>query len=307
MSKFLITGSNGLVGSALKSVLGDNHVYHTRNEVDLLDPEKTKDYITYQVKHNNVDSIIHCAARVGGVKANMENNKTFFYENYVMSNNVITSCLELEVPNFVNLLSTCIFPNENITYPLDPSQINNGKPHHTNYGYSYAKRLSGIQTEYINNILKKNWISVVPTNVYGINDNFDLEDGHVIPSLIHKGYLCKKNNSEMVIWGDGSPLRQIIYSEDLAKLILWAIKNWDQSTPFMAVNPIEHSILDITKEICKVYEIEDKIDFDLSKPMGQFKKPAITNAPNDFEFTEMNTGLKKTIDWFQNNFEKARK
>ena len=104
MKKVLLTGSNGLVGSALKSILGDKHIYHTKEEVDLLDNKSTLDYINYHVKHNDVDTIIHCAAKVGGVQANMKNNKTFFIENFVMNNNVIEAAFKNDIPNFVNLL-----------------------------------------------------------------------------------------------------------------------------------------------------------------------------------------------------------
>jgi len=306
MKKYLITGSNGLVGSALKNKLGDGHVYHTRNDVDLLDFNKTKDFIEYHIKHNGVDSVIHCAAKVGGVQANMDNNKTFFYENFVMNNNIMQICFENELPNFVNLLSTCIFPDKEITYPLDPSQINNGDPHPSNHGYSYAKRVSGIQTDFISKVLKKNWFSIIPTNVYGKNDNFHLDFGHVIPAMIHRAYLSKKNNEDMVVWGDGTPLRQVIYSEDLADLILWSIDNWDNSLPFMAVNPIEYPISDIADQICKNYDIKN-LKYDKDKPMGQFRKPAITDAPENFEFTSLENGIKETIKWFLENYEKIRK
>jgi hypothetical protein len=123
MRKYLITGSNGLVGSSLKKILGDGHVYHTKDEVDLTDSKKTLDYITYHVKNNGVDSIINCSAKVGGVQANMKNNKGFFIENFMINNNVIESSFKNEIPNFVNLLSTCIFPDKNITFPLTPNQI----------------------------------------------------------------------------------------------------------------------------------------------------------------------------------------
>jgi GDP-L-fucose synthase len=123
MRKYLITGSNGLVGSSLQKILGNNHVYHTKDEVDLTDSKKTLDYITYHVKNNGVDTIINCSAKVGGVQANMKNNKGFFIENFMINNNVIESSFKNEIPNFVNLLSTCIFPDKNITFPLTPNQI----------------------------------------------------------------------------------------------------------------------------------------------------------------------------------------
>jgi GDP-L-fucose synthase len=308
MKKVLVTGSNGLVGSALKKILGPEHVYHTKDDVDLLDPKKTMDYITYHVKHSDVDTVIHCAAKVGGVQANMKDNKGFFIENFVINNNIIESSYKNEIPNFVNLLSTCIFPDKNIKFPLTPDQIDNGSPHPSNHGYSYAKRLSGYQTNIIKKVLNSNWVSVIPTNVYGTNDNFHLEDGHMIPAMIHRAYLSKQRSEKMIVWGDGSPLRQVIYSEDLAKLIIWSLNNWTSDDPFMAINPIENSILDIAKIICNTFDIKDKdIIFDSTKPMGQHKKPAITNAPVDFEFKNLNEGIKDTVEWFIQNYKEVRK
>ena len=308
MKKVLVTGSNGLVGSALKKILGPEHVYHTKDDVDLLDPKKTMDYITYHVKHSDVDTVIHCAAKVGGVQANMKDNKGFFIENFVINNNIIESSYKNEIPNFVNLLSTCIFPDKNIKFPLTPDQIDNGSPHPSNHGYSYAKRLSGYQTNIIKKVLNSNWVSVIPTNVYGTNDNFHLEDGHMIPAMIHRAYLSKQRSEKMVVWGDGSPLRQVIYSEDLAKLIIWSLNNWTSDDPFMAINPIENSILDIAKIICNTFDIKDEdIIFDSTKPMGQYKKPAITNAPVGFEFKNLNEGIKDTVEWFIQNYKEVRK
>jgi GDP-L-fucose synthase len=308
MNKILITGSNGLVGSAIKNLLGDNHIYHTKDDVNLLDNKKTIDYITYHVKHNNVDTIINCAAKVGGVQANMKNNKGFFIDNFILNNNIIEASFKNEIPNFVNLLSTCIFPDKNVTFPLTPNQIDNGPPHFSNHGYAYAKRLAGYETNIIKKVLNSNWVSVVPTNVYGINDNFHLDEGHMIPAMIHRAYLSKKNKEKMVIWGNGSPLRQVIFSEDLANLIMWSLNNWSGDEPFMAINPQEHSILEIAKIICDELEIDfSNIIFDETKPMGQYRKPAMSNAPENFKFTELSDGIKKTVNWFQQNYKNIRK
>ena len=308
MRKYLITGSNGLVGSSLKKILGDGHVYHTKKEVDLTDSKKTLDYITYHVKNNGVNTIINCSAKVGGVQANMKNNKGFFIENFMINNNVIESAFRNEIPNFVNLLSTCIFPNKNITFPLTPNQIDNDEPHFSNHGYAYSKRIAGYQTNVIKKILKSNWISVIPTNVYGINDNFHLEEGHMIPAMIHRAYLSKLNTEKMIVWGDGSPLRQVIYSDDLANLIIWSLDNWKSDDSFMAINPEEHSILDIARIICNNLSISDNnIIFDSNKPMGQYRKPAISNAPEDFKFVDLEVGIKRTIEWFIKNYNIIRK
>jgi len=308
MKKILVLGSEGLVGSALRNQLGDTHVYHKRSEIDLTDRAKTLDYITHQVKRNGVDTIINCAAKVGGVQANMKNNKGFFLDNFILNNNVIESAFVNEIPNFVNLLSTCIFPDKEVTYPLTPDQIDNGAPHFTNYGYSYAKRLAGYEMKIVKNVLQSNWVSVIPTNVYGMHDNFHLEDGHMVPAMIHRAYLAKKNKEKMLVWGDGSPLRQLIYSEDLARLILWSMDNWKSDDAFMAINPEEVTILETAKTICKSVGIDSEdLIFDDTKPKGQFRKPAITNAPEDFKFTSLEDGINQTVRWFEENYPNIRK
>lgn len=281
--KVLVTGSNGLLGNALKEILGDEHVYHTRKDADLKNEENTLNYITHNVKNNGVDTIIHCAAKVGGVQANSTNNELFFEENYKINHNVITAAFVSGVENFVNLSSTCIFPDSNITYPLTADQIDIAPPHPSNHGYSYAKRLSGYQTKIIRNLTGRNWINIVPTNVYGPHDNFHPDHSHMIPGIIYRAYHCKEKNEDFVVWGDGTPLRQFIHSRDLARIILWAIENWKSEVPFMAVNAQEHSVMDIVKMVVKKFEIsEDKLFFDASKPRGQFRKPAISDIPRSF-------------------------
>jgi GDP-L-fucose synthase len=305
--KILVTGSNGLVGQALKKVLGPGHVYHTRQDVDLSDYKSTYEYLSDKVKNENVDTIIHAAALVGGVKANSENNQKFFYENYVINSNVLKSAFELKVPNLVNILSTCIFPDKNIEYPLSPNQIDNGEPHDSNYGYSYAKRLSGYETKIFRNVSKSNWFSVVPTNLYGPHDNFNLNDSHLIPGMIHRAYLAKQNNEKFVIWGDGTPLRQFLFSEDLANLIVRGLQNWNSEEHCMLVNEQEISVLEVANIIKKYFDFDETdIIFDETKPKGQFRKPAISNVSN-FNFKSIEDGLKETIDWFIKNYNSCRK
>lgn len=111
----------------------------------------------------------------------------------------------------------------------------------------------------------------------------------------------------MILWGDGSPLRQLIYSEDLARLIIWALENWNLDKPFMAVNPKEHSVLEIATIICKEMGISsEKLILDLNKPTGQFKKTASTDAPDDFKFMDLSTGIEKTVTWFNKNYPNIR-
>lgn len=305
--KILVTGSNGLLGTALRKILGEEHIYHTRKNCDLLNFEETFHFFKKCVDEFKIDTIIHCAALVGGVKANTENNDRFFYENYLINTNVIKCSFLLQIDNFVNVLSTCIFPDKEVTYPLTPSQIDLGRPHNSNFGYSYAKRLSGYETKIFRNLTNSNWISVIPTNLYGINDNFNLENSHLIPGMIHRAYLAKKNNTDFVVWGDGKALRQFVFAEDLAKLILWSLNKWNDSEYCMLVNPEERSVMDVAEIIAEKFEIDkNRIVFDSSKPKGQFRKPAMTDVEN-FDFTSLNEGIETTINWFVKNYDIVRK
>ena len=305
--KVLVTGSNGLLGRALKKVLGDGHVYHTREDVDLTNYEETFKYFQDKVLNEGVDTVIHTAAKVGGVNANMNNNQSFFNDNYIINSNVIKVCSILKIDNFVNILSTCIFPHENIVYPLTSDQIDKGAPHPSNYGYSYAKRLSGYETQIFRDVLQKNWYSVVPTNLYGPYDNFNLEDSHLIPGMIHRAYLAKQNNDKFVIWGDGSPLRQFVYSEDMAKLIVWSLTNWNSEKHCMMIDETEVSVMEVANIITKKFGFNNEdLVFDETKPKGQFRKPAASDIKG-FEFKPIEDGINETIDWFINNYENARK
>ncbi len=308
MNKILVLGSEGLVGKSLKKLLGENHIYHTRKDSNLCDYLETERFLTNCVTKFGIDTIINCAAKVGGVLVNSQNNHNFFMDNYNINTNVMTICLSLGIKNYVNISSTCIFPNENISYPLTPEQLDLGSPHSSNYGYSYAKRLSTYQTSIIKKVYNYNWITVIPTNIYGVYDNFNLESSHVIPGLIHRAYLSSKTNSDFLVWGNGEPLRQFIHVDDLSKNILWALENWNSEIPFMCVNPKEYKISQIVDFICKKYKIDkNRIKFDNTKPNGQHRKPAITNIPEEYEFVDFEYGISEVIDWFIENYDAARK
>jgi len=309
MNKILITGSNGLLGTAFKSVLGFNDpniVYHSRDLFDLRDALATKIYIKDQIENNGVDTIIHAAAIVGGIQANLQENERFLTDNVLINNNIINSALENKVDNFVNILSTCIFPAENIKYPLTKDQIDLGPPHPSNSGYAYAKRLSGHQTKILGEAIGKNWFSVIPPNLYGKNDNFNHTTSHLVGGLIHRAYIAKKNNTKLTIWGDGSPLRQFLYSEDLARIVIEAIGEWKSNDHYMVVNPNEMSVMEIANIICDEFGIDkNNIDFDLTKPKGQFRKPADSDV-SEYSFKPFKEGIKETVEWFKENYEKAR-
>lgn len=305
--KYLVTGSNGLVGSAIREMLGEDHIYHNRSKADLLDKEETFRFFKKAVDEG-VNTVIHCAARVGGVKANSSDNIGFFNDNMLITDNVISACYELGIENFVNLLSTCIFPDKGIEYPLTADQIEDGDPHDSNYGYSYAKRFSGYKTKTYRKITGRNWINLVPTNVYGDRDNYNLDKSHVIPGMIHKAYIASLEGSDFIIWGDGTPLRQFIHAKDLASNILWAIDNWRSELPFMCVNEKEHTIEEIAYLIAEEFGIpEERIIFDTDQPKGQHRKPARSDVPADYSFIDIRDGIRNSCNWFRYNYKEARK
>ncbi len=298
--KLLITGGNGLVGSQLKSELKID------SKIDLRNSKICDNFFN----KNKPLNVIHCAAKVGGLGGNMNLKGEFFYDNIMINTNVIESCRKHGVKKLVCFLSTCVFP-DNVEYPLTEKKIHLGEPHNSNYPYAYAKRMADIQIRAYREQYDLNYVSVIPTNIYGPKDNFNLQNGHVIPSLIHKCYLAKKNNTPFKIWGTGKPLREFIYSEDVAKLTEWVLKNYDEKEPIILSTSEEVSIKDVVKLIVKHMDFKGEVVWEEDKPDGQYRKPSdntkLMSYLPDFKFTSLNSGLKKTISWFISNYESCRK
>ena len=227
----LITGGSGLLGNAFKKVL-PNEIYPTHKELELQNFEKTKDYFDSfnEFSVSKIDTVIHLAGKVGGVKANTQYVSDFYQTNSEINNNVITSCINADIPKLVCCLSTCIYPDEkHITYPLTEDQLHNGPPHQSNFGYAYAKRMVDVQLRSARQQYGVEYISVIPNNMYGEHDNFDLENGHVIPSLIRKVWEAKIDNKPaFTVWGDGEIYREFTYAEDIAKAILFCVDNYKE-------------------------------------------------------------------------------
>ena len=297
----MVTGGTGLIGSQIKS---DNHL--SSRDGDLRDPEVCDGIF----REYRPLSVIHCAARVGGVGSNMKYKGEFFYDNIMMNSNVIEACRKHGVKKLVCFLSTCVFPDD-VEYPLTEQKIHLGEPHHSNYPYAYSKRMADIQIRAYREQYGLNYVSVIPTNVYGPNDNFSIDNGHVIPSLIHKCYLAKQNNTEFRVWGTGKPLREFIYSKDLARLTEWVLENYDDSEPIILSTSEEVSIEYVVNLIVKYTGFTGKVIWEKDKPDGQFRKPSSNNKLlsylPDFEFTGLEKGIEETVNWFNENYKRARK
>jgi len=300
MKRTLVTGGGGLVGSAIESEFKP-----TREQLNLMDIDNIVRYIT----RNNIDSIIHCAGKVGGIKANITKPAEFFYENIIINTNVLEAARITGVKKVVSFMSTCVFPDE-VSYPLHPDQMHKGEPHTTNYTYAYAKRMLEVQSRAYREQYGCNFVTVIPCNIYGPNDNFSLEDGHVIPSLIHKCYLAKKNNTDFEIWGGGKAYREFIYSKDVSNITNWILENYNEPEPFVISPDEEICIAIIAQEISWRTGFEKNIIYN-GKREGQIRKPSDNSLMKrlmpDYKFVPVEVGLQKTIEWFNENYENARK
>ena len=301
MKKVLITGGYGMVGSAMES-----QIKLSRETCDLTNPKQT--HKLFQLI--KPDGVIHCAGKVGGIGGNSNYKGEYFYDNLMINTNVIESARKAGVKNLVAFLSTCVFPDK-VKYPLTVDQIQLGEPHESNYPYAYAKRMADVQIRAYREQYGINYTSIIPSNIYGPNDNFSLEHGHVMPMLIHKLYLAKKNKTDFTVWGSGKPLREFVYSKDIAKVAEWALFNYEGTDPLIVSGDEEISIKDLVGLLVDEFKFKGKVIFDKTKPDGQLRKPSdnskIKELMPDFKYTPFEKGIKETVNWFIENYDEARK
>jgi GDP-L-fucose synthase len=303
MNKILVTGGTGLVGSRF---IGEDYIKIGSRDVNLLDQSSVKNFLDGK----DIEGIIHCAARVGGVKGNMTYPGEFTYENLKMNTGIIEEARKAGIKKLIAFSSTCVFPDK-VEYPLTPDKIHSGPPHPSNYGYAYAKRMAEIQMQSYREQYGVNYFSVIPCNIYGPADNYNLEDGHVLPSLIHKFHLADISGSDVTIWGSGSPLREFIFSEDVAKLTRILFDDYTKGTPVIISSGNEISIKDVVEIIAREFNFKGNIIWDRDKPEGQFRKPSdnsvIRSIASDFKFTPIEEGIHESVKWFKENYPNLRK
>jgi GDP-L-fucose synthase len=308
MSKrVLITGGTGMIGNAFKHVNTSHElIFIGSKDCNLLNQE----LFLQTLKNYNPDAIIHLAARVGGVKANTDFIGDFFSDNLQINHNVLNAAKNYGVKKVVSLLSTCVYP-DNARYPLTEEQINEGPPHHSNFGYAYAKRMLDVQSRAYRQQYGCNFITAIPNNLFGEHDYFDLQNSHVIPAIIRKMHEAKLNNDDVVLWGDGSPLREFTYSKDLANILLFLLENYDGKNPINIGNTHETSIKEVAESIAEVMKFNGNIKWDTDKPMGQFRKPSDNSKLLDLgwkseNYTEFKKALIDTCQWFNENYPNIR-
>lgn len=294
--KIIVTGGSSMVGKHLQNIL-PKAIYLSSKECNLQNFEQTSKLF----KQIKPQTVIHLAAKVGGIMDNIKNPVKFFDDNILINTNTVKAAYECGSSKFIGILSTCIYPdklNKN-QYPINEEMLHNGPPTLTNFAYGYAKRCLAVQIDAYNKQNKTEYSSLIPCNLYSEHDHFEGDKAHFLSSLIAKIHDAKTNNKKYIeLFGSGKPLRQFMYAEDLAKAIVLSI-HYNKSFCYNICTPENKSIKEIAQIALKACNAEYlKIKWDKTKPDGQFRKDAssekfLIEYPN-FKFTSLFEGIQKT-------------
>jgi GDP-L-fucose synthase len=293
--KILVTGGSGQVGKELKQIL-PMAMYISSDNCDLTDEQSVK----LLMINNQFDIVIHLAARVGGIMDNINRPADYFVDNIMMNTNILKWSHLTNVPRFIGILSTCIFPDIAPLYPMKEDVLHQGPPTKTNFSYGYAKRCLAVQIDAINEQFGTKYCYITPCNLFGIHDKFD-ERSHFVADLIQKIHNAKINNSsKIVLYGTGTPLRQYMNAKDLAKILKLMIDN-DIVDNFNVATDENLTIEEITLIAldalgCKHF----KIEYDNTKPDGQYRKDVDNTKFKllfpDFKFSNLKQSIKEVYE-----------
>ena len=301
-AKIYIAGHRGLVGSALVrkfQELGyDNLILKTRSELNLLNQQEVADFFAVE----KPEYVFLAAAKVGGIGANSTYPADFVYENIMIQTNIIHSAYENKAKKLLFLGSSCIYPKM-AEQPIKEESLLTGELEPTNDAYAIAK-IAGIKMcQAYNKQYGTNYISVMPTNLYGPNDNFDLEKSHVFPALIRKFHEAKINKeAEVVVWGTGTPIREFLYVDDLAEACIYLMNNYNDDKIVNIGTGVGVTIRELAESIAKVVGYEGKLVFDTSKPDGTPIKINDVSYLNSLGWqakTDLLSGIEKTYNWYK--------
>ncbi|EKO14094.1 GDP-L-fucose synthase family protein [Leptospira kirschneri] len=277
-SKIYIAGHKGLVGSAIERVLKkegyENILGKTHVELDLTEQSKVNEFFEL----NRPEYVFLAAAKVGGIHANNTYPAEFIFSNIQIQNNIIDACYRFKTKKLLFLGSSCIYPKF-AKQPMDEAQLLDGKLEPTNEPYAVAKIAGIVMCQSYNRQYGTNFISVMPTNLYGPGDNYHPENSHVLPALIRRFYEAKiKNFPEVVVWGTGKPLREFLYSDDLGRACVFLMKNYNVTGDpkggehVNVGSGIEVSIRELAEVVKEVVGYQGLLTFDLTKPDGTPRK-----------------------------------
>tara|TARA_Y100001936_G_scaffold20267_1_gene17377 strand:+ start:37126 stop:38052 length:927 start_codon:yes stop_codon:yes gene_type:complete len=301
--RILVTGGNGFLGKQvvkfLEKINDVKIVIPTSKEFDLRNIENCKQVV------KEIDVVFHLAAHVGGIGLNREKPAELFYDNLMMGTQLLHEAKISGVKKFIALGTICSYPKFS-NVPFLENDIWNGYPEETNAPYGLAKKMLLVQSKAYREQYGFSSIVVIPTNLYGPEDNFDPSSSHVIPALIRKVFLAKKNNlNEIEVWGDGTPTRDFLFVEDAANGIINAAKFYDNEEPLNLGSSQEISIKHIVEQISEILDYKGSIRWNKEKPNGQPRRcVSYERAKKIINFEpkmKFNQGLKLTIEWFLRN------
>ena len=308
-AKIYVAGHNGMVGSAICRKLENegysNIVFRTSKELDLRDQYAVNDFFESQ----KPEYIFLAAAKVGGIMANSTYKADFIYDNLMMQNNIIHASHKNQVNKLLFLGSSCIYPKE-AKQPIQESYLLTGALEPTNEPYAIAK-IAGLKLcEFYKEQYGDNFFSIMPTNLYGPNDNYDLQNSHVLPALIRKFHEAKINGDPSVeLWGSGMPKREFLYVEDLAEACVFLMNEYNGSTLLNVGTGKDHSISELAEIIADATGFEGNIIFDTDMPDGTPRKLLDVSKMKQMGWSysiSLDDGIKSTYSWFNENIGKLR-
>ena len=306
-NKILVTGGGGFLGGFVI----DELVRCGVKIEDISIPRSSK--MDLRVMKNcekavkGIDYVIHLAATVGGIGFNKKNPASLFYDNMIMGTQLMDASMRAGIKKFVQLGTVCAYPNLT-PVPFSEEAIWDGYPEKTNAPYGIAKKALLVQAQAYRQQYGFNAIYLLPVNLYGPNDNFDLQDSHVIPALIRKCVEAKLAGEEMIVlWGTGKPTREFLYVEDCARGIVLALLHYNNPDPINLGSGEEISIRDLFNTIAEITEYTGAVTWDSKMPDGQPRRSLETSRAKSFGFTaaiDFREGLERTISWYMENMEK---
>lgn len=306
-SKIYVAGSNGMVGSAIVRTLETNGysniVVKSSKELDLKNQQAIHDFFNQE----QPEYVFLAAAKVGGIHANNTYPATFIYDNIMIQSNVIQAAYEFNVKKLLFLGSSCIYPKM-AQQPLKEEYLLTSSLEPTNEAYAIAKIAGLKMCQFYKQQYGCNFISAMPTNLFGINDNFNLENSHVLPALLRKFIEAKQNNKqEVTIWGSGTPMREFLFVDDLAEACLFLMENYNGVETVNIGTGEDVTIKELAETLMKIVGFEGNLVFDSSKPDGTPRKLLDVSKINNLGWKHKVTleeGIQKTLNWIQkNNFE----
>jgi GDP-L-fucose synthase len=306
--EYLVLGSRGLVGSAVArqlSATGKDYFAATRLDADITD----LDSINRLISQIRPRVIVAAAARVGGLIANHRFPVEFLEDNVIGQTYLMQSAHKHDVEKFVFLGSSCIYP-KNAEQPISERSLLTGELEPTNEAYAIAK-IAGLKlVQSYRREYGRKWISVMPTNLFGINDNFDLETSHALPALMRKFHEAKiKDQPDVELWGSGKPKREFMFSDDFAEALLFVIDNYDSDEPINIGTGADISIRDLSEIMIRVTGYRGSVSWNRDIPDGTYRKLLDTSKLSTLGWQsniQLETAIEKTYLWFEANFENTR-